>query len=37
MIKSLYLRAELNPNEFRTPLIPADMEKLIENGWIIWI
>lgn len=37
MNKSLYLRAELNPNEFRTPLIPSDMEKLIENGWIIWI
>ena len=35
--KTLYLRAEINPKEFRTPLIPQDALKLIEDGWVIWI
>jgi len=33
----IYLRAELNANEFRCPLIPSDIKKLIENGFKIFI
>jgi len=33
----LYLRAELNKFEYRTPLIPNDVNKLINNGFIVFI
>lgn len=33
----LYIRKEINDNEYRTPLIPKNAEKLIKQGWIIYI
>lgn len=33
----LYIRKEINDNEYRTPLTPKDVEKLIKQGWIIYI
>ena len=33
----IYLRAELNANEFRCPLIPSDIKILIENGFKVFI
>ena len=33
----LYIRKEINDNEYRTPLTPKDGEKLIKQGWIIYI
>lgn len=35
--KSIYLRTETNPNEFRTPLTPSDAGILVSNGWEIWV
>ncbi len=34
---SLYLRDEINPNEFRTPITPGDAKKLIEKGIQVYI
>uniref|UniRef100_A0A6C0HF18 Alanine dehydrogenase/pyridine nucleotide transhydrogenase N-terminal domain-containing protein n=1 Tax=viral metagenome TaxID=1070528 RepID=A0A6C0HF18_9ZZZZ len=33
----LYIRKEENPYEYRTPLVPKDIEILIEKGCIIYI
>lgn len=36
-IKSVYLRSEINPYEFRTPLTPNHAKVLISNGWEVWV
>jgi len=33
----LYLRSELNDFEYRTPIIPDDIIKLINNGFIVYV
>lgn len=33
----IYIRAELNPNEYRCPIVPHDIKKLIEYGYIVYI
>lgn len=33
----IYLRAELNENEFRCPLIPADIKQLIHYGYKVYV
>ena len=33
----IYLRAELNENEFRCPLIPLDIKKLIDYGYKVYV
>lgn len=33
----LYLRSELNNFEYRTPIIPDDINKLINNGFIVFV
>jgi saccharopine dehydrogenase (NAD+, L-lysine-forming) len=33
----LYIRSELNENEHRCPIVPNDVRKLIEAGYIIYI
>ena len=35
--KIIYIRKELNPNEHRTPIIPKDVVKLIENGYKVYV
>ena len=37
MNKIIYLRDEINKNEFRTPLIPTDINILIKNNFIIYV
>jgi saccharopine dehydrogenase (NAD+, L-lysine-forming) len=36
-IKIIYLRCELNNNEKRTPIIPNDIPKLMNNGFIVYV
>ena len=36
-IKNLVLRKEFKYNEFRTPLIPSDIKKLIYNNFIVYV
>lgn len=36
-IKIIYLRCEFNENEKRTPIIPTDVPKLLETGFIVYI
>ena len=36
-IKLIYLRCEINENEKRTPIIPTDVPKLMENGFSVFI
>ena len=36
-IKLIYLRCEVNENEKRTPIIPTDVPKLMENGFSVFI
>lgn len=33
----IYLRAELNENEFRCPLIPSDIKQLIDYGYKVYV
>ena len=33
----IYLRNEINNNEYRTPLIPIDINILIKNNFIIYV
>jgi saccharopine dehydrogenase (NAD+, L-lysine-forming) len=35
--KIIYIRKELNPSEHRTPIIPKDVVKLIENGYKVYV
>lgn len=37
IIKYLYIRKEINLNEKRVPLVPSDVEKLIKNGFSVYI
>jgi saccharopine dehydrogenase (NAD+, L-lysine-forming) len=34
---TIYIRSELNTNEYRTPIIPSDIKLLINNGFIIYV
>ena len=33
----IYIRAELNPNEHRCPIVPNDIKQLIEQGYILYV
>jgi len=33
----IYMRAELNPNEYRCPIVPNDIKQLIEHGYITYV
>jgi saccharopine dehydrogenase (NAD+, L-lysine-forming) len=37
MINKIYIRDEYFDNEFRTPLVPNDIKKLINNNFLIYI
>jgi saccharopine dehydrogenase (NAD+, L-lysine-forming) len=36
-MKKIYIRDEYIQNEYRTPLIPKDVKKLVDNGFIVYI
>lgn len=35
--RALYIRKEINVNEKRTPIIPSDISKLLNDGFIVYI
>ena len=36
-IKKIFIRNEVYENEFRCPIIPDDIQKLVNNGYIIYV
>lgn len=35
--KKIYIRNEINPHEYRTPIVPQDVSILIANGFIVYV
>lgn len=36
-LRTIYIRKELYSNEYRTPLCPTDVKRLINNGYVIYV
>jgi len=35
--KTIFIRRETHPNEYRTPLVPKDVEKLVGAGYTVYV